>query len=323
MIGFLARRAGQSLAVVFLVATATFVLIHLAPGDPFTWLENPAVTDELRARWRAAYGLDRPLPEQYVRWLGGLARGDLGWSFYLNRPVADVLREAIPRTLLLMGIALTAAFALGIAVGVLQALKRDSWFERIATAVTLILYSIPEFWFAILALMLFAYWIPILPAGGMTDPVMHEYLGTWGRFVDRAQHLVLPAGTLALLTAAAIARYQRSALLEVAGEDYVRTARAKGVSRRGVIVRHALRNALLPVITLIGLAFPALLAGAVFVERIFGWPGMGFVALTAVSTRDHSVVLATVIVGAIMVTLGSLIADVLYAIADPRMRRTA
>ena len=193
MLAFLARRAGQSLAVVFLVATATFVLIHLAPGDPFTWLENPAVTDELRARWRAAYGLDRPLPEQYVRWLGGLVRGDLGWSFYLNRPVADVLKEAIPRTLLLMSIALTGAFAIGIAVGVLQVVRRDSWFERIATAITLVLYSVPEFWFAILALMVFAYWIPILPAGGMTDPVMHEYLGAWGRLIDRAKHLVLPA----------------------------------------------------------------------------------------------------------------------------------
>jgi peptide/nickel transport system permease protein len=190
----------------------------------------------------------------------------------------------------------------------------------VLSGVSLFFDSVPEFWLALMALLLFAYWLPIFPAGGMVDATMHEYLGFWGRLWDRLRHLALPAITLALLATAAIARYQRAAMLEVTELDFVRTARAKGLPERRVIGRHALRNALLPVITLIGLMLPALLGGAVFIETVFSWPGMGLLAADAIAARDYPLVTATVAVGGAMVVLGSFVADLLYAVADPRVR---
>jgi peptide/nickel transport system permease protein len=178
----------------------------------------------------------------------------------------------------------------------------------------------PDFWLAILSLMAFTYWIPIFPVGGIVDPVMHDYLSFGGRVLDRLRHLVLPALTLTLLAAAGVARYQRAALLEVLPADYIRTARLKGLTERQIIRRHALRNALLPIISILGLSFPALLTGAVFIERVFGWPGMGYALVNGIHSRDYPLVVGAVIVGSIMVTLGSLLADTLYAWADPRLR---
>jgi peptide/nickel transport system permease protein len=178
----------------------------------------------------------------------------------------------------------------------------------------------PDFWLAILALLALTYWLPIFPVGGAVDPVMHEYLGLGGRIADRLRHLALPALTLTLLASASVARYQRAALLDVLPADFIRTARLKGLTEREILRRHALRNALLPIITLIGLSFPALLTGAFFVERIFAWPGMGYAVINAISTRDYPLVVGGVIIGSIMVTLGSLLADLLYVWADPRLR---
>jgi len=178
----------------------------------------------------------------------------------------------------------------------------------------------PDFWLALLALLAFTYWLPIFPVGGAVDPVMHEYLGWGGRVLDRLKHLALPALTLTLLAAASVARYQRAALLDVLPADYIRTARLKGLTERQILRRHALRNALLPIISLIGLSFPALLTGAFFVEKIFAWPGMGLAVVGAIGTRDYPLVVGGVIIGSIMVTLGSLLADLLYAWADPRLR---
>jgi peptide/nickel transport system permease protein len=207
-----------------------------------------------------------------------------------------------------------------VALGVYQAVRRGLPVERALNGVSLFFYSLPDFWLALMVLLAFSYWLPIFPAGGMVDTTLHEYLGFWGRIGDRIRHLVLPAATLALLTTAAIARYQRAAMLEVVELDFVRTARAKGLPERTVVARHALRNALLPVITLIGLALPALVGGAVFVETVFSWPGMGRLAAEAIASRDYPLITATVAVGGVTVTLGSLLADVLYAVADPRVR---
>lgn len=320
--GFLIRRLLQAVVIIYIVATLVFLLIHLAPGDPFTYLENPNVTEEVRAQRRAAHGLDRPLAEQYVRYLGRLVRGDLGDSIYLNRPVASVMRDALPKTALLMGLALGLSFALGVMIGVVQIVRRGSIAERALSTTSLFFYSMPDFWLALVMLLTFAYWIPLFPAGGVVDPVMHPYLGLWERIVDRIWHLVLPVVTLTLLAAAGIARYQRSALLDVVNLDYIRTARAKGATEHAVLMRHALRNAILPVITLMGLSLPVLLGGAVFVERVYSWPGMGMTAVTALSTRDYPLVLGCALLAAVMVSLGSLIADVLYALADPRLRAT-
>lgn len=318
---FVASRLAQALVIVAIVATIVFVLIHVAPGDPFSAaIDNPNVTEAIRAHWRAQYGLDRPIAEQYVRYLASVARGDMGWSFSMQRPVADVLADALPNTLLLAGTALVVGFIAGIALGVVQAQRAGSRADRALSAVSLFFYAMPDFWLALMIMLLLAYWIPAFPVAGAVDPVLHDYLGLAGRIADRARHLVLPALTLALLVAAAVARYQRAELVRVLPEEFVRTARAKGASERRVMLRHALRNALLPTVSLLGLMLPVLFTGAVFVERVFAWPGMGWVVLNAVATRDYPLVTAGVIVAAATVTAGSLLADVLYAVADPRVR---
>jgi peptide/nickel transport system permease protein len=317
----LASRALQAVIVVALVTTITFVLVHLAPGDPFSSaLDNPNVTEAIRARWRAAYGLDRPVAEQFVRYLANVARGDLGWSFSMRRPVLDVLLDALPNTLLLTGCALVLGFAGGITLGVVQARAAGTRLDRALGAISMFFYAMPDFWLALMMMLAFAYWLPIFPVGGAVDPVMHDYLGAAGRIADRAKHLVLPALTLALLSAAGVARYQRAELLRVLPEPFLQAARARGVSERRVLLRHALRNALIPMVTLLGMALPVLFTGAVFVERVFAWPGMGWVILNAVATRDYPLVMAGVIVASTTVAVGSLLADVMYTLVDPRLR---
>ncbi len=321
MLRHIAQRLAQAAVIVAIVAAITFALIHLAPGDPFSAvMDNPNVSETVRQTLRAQYGLDRSLPEQFVRYVNSLAHGELGWSFSHNRPVREVLGSALPNTLLLMGVALVGSFALGILIALIQVARRGSVTDHALSGISLFFFSMPDFWLAILALLTFTYWLPIFPVGGAVDPVMHEYLGLGGRIVDRLRHLVLPALTLTVLASASVARYQRAALLDVLPADYIRTARLKGLTERDILRRHALRNALLPIITMVGLSFPALLTGAFFVEKIFAWPGMGYAVVNAIGTRDYPLVVGGVIIGSIMVTLGSLLSDLLYALADPRLR---
>jgi peptide/nickel transport system permease protein len=318
---FVAQRLAQAAVIVAIVAVITFTLIHLAPGDPFSSvMDNPNVSEAVRQTLRVQYGLDRPLPEQFARYVSSLAHGDLGWSYSYERTVREVLGTALPNTLLLMGVALVGSFTLGILIALIQVARRGSVTDHALSGISLLLFSMPDFWFAILSLLAFTYWLPIFPVGGVVDPVMHEYLGLWGRIVDRLRHLALPAITLTVLASAAVARYQRAALLDVLPADYIRTARLKGLTERQILRRHALRNALLPIISLIGLSFPALLTGAFFVEKIFAYQGMGYAVVSAIGTRDYPLVMGGVIIGSIMVTLGSLLADLLYALADPRLR---
>lgn len=319
MARFVAARLAHAIVVCWLVTTIAFVLVHLAPGDPFS-LDNPRVTEELRARWRAQYGYDRPLPEQYWRHVTSVASGQLGYSHSLRVPVRDALAAAIPRTLLLMGTALALSFALGIWLGLFEAHHLGSLRARLANGASLLVYSLPDFWIALMLLLAFAYWLPLFPAGGMTDAFLHDYMSAGRKLLDRLQHLALPLAALTLVITTAVARFQRAALFEAMPADFVRTARAKGVPERGVVARHALRNALLPMITLAGLALPALAGGAVFVERIFSWPGMGLLVTNAIGARDYPLVLASVQVGAFMVIVGSLLADLAYSVADPRVR---
>jgi peptide/nickel transport system permease protein len=318
---FIAHRLIQAAVIVAIVAVITFALIHLAPGDPFTAiLDNPNVSEKIRVTLRAQYGLDRPLIEQFFRYVNALAHGELGWSFSNDRPVLDVLASALPNTLLLMSVALVGSFALGILLALIQVARRGSAVDHTISGVTLFFFSMPDFWLAILALLAFTYWLPIFPVGGVVDPVMHEFLGLGGRIMDRLRHLALPALTLTALASASVARFQRAALLDVLPADYIRTARLKGLTERQILRRHALRNALLPIITLIGLSFPALLTGAFFIEKIFAWQGMGYAVINAIGARDYHLVVGGVIIGSILVTLGSLLADLLYAWADPRLR---
>jgi peptide/nickel transport system permease protein len=314
-----AARLAQSLIVVLIVTTISFFVIRSAPGDPFSY-DSPNVTPAIREHWRAQFGYDRSLPEQFVRYVVSAAHGQFGYSFQMHEPVSAALAQAVPRTLLLTGVALGLSFVLGLIIGVVQAVRRDSWFDRISSGVLMFFYSLPDFWGALMALLIFAYWWPILPAGNIVDPVLHDYMSRWAAFVDRLRHLVLPAASLTLLTVAGISRYQRAAMLEVLPFDYIRTARAKGLPERQIIWRHALRTALTPMVTMLGLLLPALLGGALFVEKVFSWPGMGLLAANAIGARDYDLVTATVVVGSIMVVIGNVLADVLHVVVDPRIR---
>jgi peptide/nickel transport system permease protein len=317
---YVAQRLAQAAVIVAIVAVITFALIHLAPGDPFSaTMENPNVSETVRQTLRAQYGFDRPLSEQFVKYVNALAHGELGWSFSHERPVREVLATALPNTLLLMVVALVGSFALGIAIALIQVGRRGSTTDHALSGVSLLFISMPDFWLAILTLLAFTYWVPLFPVGGVVD-VMHEYMGFGRRLFDRLWHLALPALTLTALASASVARYQRAALLDVLPADYIRTARLKGLTEREILRRHVLRNALLPIITIIGLSLPALLTGTFFVEKIFSWQGMGYEVMNAIGTRDYQLVMGGVIIGSIMVTLGSLLADLLYALADPRLR---
>jgi peptide/nickel transport system permease protein len=315
----LVARLGQSLIVVFIVTTISFLVIRSAPGDPFAY-ESQSVTPAVREHWREQFGYNRPLPEQFVRYIVSAAHGQFGYSFQMREPVSAALAQAVPRTLLLAGVSLGLSFILGLVIGVVQAVRRDQWFDRVSSTVLLFFYSLPDFWGALMVLLVFAYWWPILPAGNIVDPLLHDYMSGWVAFVDRLKHLVLPAASLTLLTTAGISRYQRAAMLEILPSDFIRTARAKGLPERQVIWRHALRTALTPMITVLGLLLPALIGGALFVENVFSWPGMGMLAAKAIGARDYDLVTATVVVGSVMVIIGSLLADLLHLAIDPRIR---
>lgn len=319
MADFLARRVAQGLIVVALVATIVFLLIHAAPGDPFSaYLDNPSVNESVRAAWRRAYGLDRPLPEQYLRYVASVFRGDLGYSVSLQRPVASALKDAMPNTLVLMGTGLVGGFLLGIGSALVQVRKPGGRTDKLVGGFSLTLFSVPDFWLALLILVLFARLG--FPIGGTVDVSTYDMLSPAGRFADRLKHIFVPGLTLTLLYFPLIARQQRAALLDVLPLDYIRTARAKGVAEAAVIRRHALRNALLPIITILGLAFPALLTGTVFIEKVFSWPGMGLLIVNSIQGRDYPLLTACVIVGSVLVVSGSIVADLLYRVFDPRLR---
>lgn len=319
-LSFIARRLAQGAVVVFAVATLVFVLLQAAPGDPLV-VVGERVSPETLERLRRSFGLDRPIPEQYARYLANLARGDLGISLTQHRPVLDALRTAIPNTLTLAAAALLVDFALGIGIGVFQATRYRSGTDAALSVVTITLYSTPVFWLGLLLLVVFGQALGWFPTGGATDPIAHAALSPAGRALDRLHHLALPALTLGLAAAGYTARHQRSALLEVLGRDFVRAARAKGLPERTVLLRHALRNALAPTITLAGLAFPVLLSGSVLVESVFSWPGMGRLAAEAIGRRDYPLVTGAAILAAVMVVLGNLLADLASRVADPRIRR--
>lgn len=310
----------QAAAVLFFVAAITFVLVHLAPGDPFSAaVDNPALSEAVRERWKASYGLDKPLPVQFVKYISSVARGDFGWSLSKHMPVSQVISGAMTRTMSLMGSALLLGFLLGAVVGRIQAVRRGSFADRSISGISLFFYSMPDFWLALIILLAFGYWMPILPPGGAADP-LHEYFTPFAKITDTAKHMVLPVATLTLVLAATVARFHRSALMETLPADFVRTARAKGLDESTVLRRHAERNALFPLISLIGLALPALFTGAVFVEKIFGWPGMGLVIVNAIGSRDYPLVMGTVIIASVLVAVGNLVTDLLYMAADPRVR---
>ena len=322
MLRYLARRLALALATTAAVVTITFALVRAAPGEPFTaGAEEHFVPPETVARLRERFGLDRPVGAQFVRYVANLARGDLGESFARHRPVADVLRDALPNTALLGLAAFLLSFALGLLVGVVQAARAGTWTDAALGGAALAFYSVPAFWLGLVLLLVFGEWLHWLPVAGMADPALRGSLSAAGRALDVARHLVLPALTLALVNGAVVARLHRAAMIEALGADFVRAARARGLGEGRVLLRHALRSALAPAVTLAGLSVPALLTGSVLVESVFGWPGMGRVAYEAIFARDYNVITAVAVVSGVLVALGNLAADLGVAAADPRVRR--
>ncbi|MGH7449489.1 MAG: ABC transporter permease [Longimicrobiales bacterium] len=322
---YILRRLLGAIPLLIGIATIIFFVLYLAPGDPTSIYFNPNVPPEIIEQMRRNMGLDQPLYVQYFKWLTSFVRGDFGHSFAQSRPVADVVFEALPNTLMLTGIALVLVFVIGMLIGVLQAVRQYSIFDSTSSVASLFFYSMPSFWLALMLVLIFSLkahtwgWPIALPATGITS-VDYEFMSTGEKLMDRIAHLILPVGTLTLALAAGVARYMRGQMLEVIRQDYIRTARAKGLSERTVIMKHALRNSMLPVITLLGLYLPFLFSGTVFVEVIFAWPGMGRIIVDAIFQRDYPLVMATSFIFAVIVVAGNLLADVLYAVADPRIR---
>lgn len=323
------RRALFGVGLVFAVVTATFFLINLAPGDPTRLWVGPGAGEAELDTARRALGLDRPLLLRYLSWIGDFARGHWGMSIAQQRAVVQVIADALPHTLLLSGASLIVTYVGGLAVGLIQAVKRRTIWDTGLTIGTLFVYGMPAYWLSIMLVMIFAYasarygwpdWLRF-PAMGVAS-VDADFLGPWDRFVDRIRHLAMPLATLGAIGIAGTARFVRGSLLDIRGQPYVRTARAKGISSLAVETRHVTRNALLPVITLLGLSLPALFSGTVFVEIIFAWPGMGREMVGAVGARDYPVLMATTVIFAALVVVGNIIADLLYTVADPRVRRS-
>jgi len=319
---WLARRLIAAVAIVFAVVTLTFFLMHLGPASPIVPSAEQPLDPDVVAGLRKQFGTDQALSVQYVRYLTQLAHGNLAVSFSQRRPVTAALADAIPNTIVLAGAALLVDFGLGLLLGVVMAARARSRLDAGLGNATLFLRSVPTFWLALIVILVFGERLHWFPVGGTIDIVRHHSFSFLGRIADRLWHLALPALTLGVVGAAGTARFQRNATLDALSADYVRTARAKGVTERRIVAVHALRNALLPAITLFGLALPFLLTGAVLIETVFAWPGMGKLAADAIFSRDYPVVLACAIAASVMVVAGNLAADVLYAVADPRIRIT-
>ena len=325
MIAYLLRRVLGAIPLLLGILTLIFFIINLAPGDPTARYFNPNVAPEVIEQMRRNLGLDQPLHIQYFKWLTSFLQGNFGYSFGQMRPIGDILPEVLWNTVQLMLASLVVIFVVGMLVGIVQAVRQYSAADNVLTFVALFFYSMPSVWFALMLVLLFSWkanqwgWPLQLPATGMTS-VGYEFMSFGGRVWDRVEHLILPVTALGIGNAAGVARYMRGSMLEVIHQDYIRTARAKGLSERTVVFKHALRNAMIPIITLLGLYLPVLLSGSVLVETIFAWPGMGRLIVDAIFQRDYPLVMATSFVAAAMVVAGNLMADVLYAVVDPRIR---
>lgn len=315
----LLARLASALVACWIVLTAVFFLLRLLPGDPGTIFEDPRIPQEQRLRLRSIYGLDRPLPEQYLRWLGGVARGEWGYSLSQHRPVGQILRETAPNTLLLSSAALVLELGLGLVLGVAAAARAGSLADRGLRVLSITLWSLPTFWFGLMLLGALAVAWPLFPPGMMRS-VDADAFGPVGRALDLLRHLALPAAAIGLPAAAATARFVRSTVLERLAEPYVQSARARGLSPGRVLWTHALRSGLAPIAQLAGLSLAALLSGTIAVEVVFAWPGIGRATYDALVARDYPLLLAGTALSATFVLAGSFLAEALQAWLDPRLR---
>ncbi|MGZ6248862.1 MAG: ABC transporter permease [Syntrophales bacterium] len=322
MLGYIVKRLISMVPLLIGITVVCFIVMHLAPGSP-TDMEtqmNPRASADYRERLNAMYDLDKPLYHQYLSWVGKIAVLDLGKSFSPDRrPVARKIIERLPVTILINVLSMFLIFVIAIPIGVLSAVYKDSFFDKITGVFVFIGFAIPTFWLALLLMILFGIDLGWLPISGIRS-LNYDYLPPGMVFLDVVQHLILPVTLSAFGGLAGLSRYMRSNMLEVIRQDYIMTARAKGLSERKVIYKHALRNALLPVITILGLSVPGLIGGSVIFESIFAIPGMGQLFYMSVMARDYPVVMGILLIGAVLTLLGNLIADVSYALADPRIR---
>jgi peptide/nickel transport system permease protein len=318
---YLIRRLLQSVLTLFVISLILFGLISAVPGGMMSaYEENPDFTPEDLARLEAKYGLNDPPAVRYFKWLGNTLKGEWGNSFVSGRPAIQEIQDRLPNTMLLMGVMLIVTLLIAVPLGIISAIKQYSWFDHVSTTIAFAGQSLPVFWFGLLLIIVFHVTLkgadgkPFLPGSGMAT------LGAPFSVWDRIEHLVLPVTMLALVSAAGYMRYLRSSMLDVLHEDYVRTARAKGLRERMVLYRHALRNALIPLVTLIGLDLPSLFGGALFTETIFAWPGIGRLYFTAALKTDYPVVMAVLIIYSGLIIVSNLLVDIVYAGLDPRIR---
>lgn len=309
------QRLAQAVVVVWIVVSAVFVALNVAPGDPTSRLADPRVPVAQRERLREIYGLDRPILVRYGLWLAAAARGDWGLSLVYQRPVGSVVREALPASLLLGLTALSIGTACGLLAGAAAAVRAGTHFDRGLRVLTSLVHSTPVFWLGLMAILIFSLRLGWLPSS-------HQYSSDGeGGWLDLARHLVLPAGTLALVVAADVSRMMRAKFLWVLSQEFIRAARAKGLSERRVLLRHALPNALGPTIQTLGLILPVVISGSIAIEIVFSWPGLGRVALDALAGRDLPLLAATTIVSALLVVAGTFAADLASSWLDPRTQR--
>jgi peptide/nickel transport system permease protein len=314
MIRYALRRLLLAVPLFFLISALCFALMHLAPGDPFASISDPRRSMEDRERQRRVAGLDRPLLLQYGSWAAALLQGDLGQSTVTREPVAQMIRARLPATLELIATSLLLSLVVGVGIGILGALYHHSWLDHLLRALSVVGLSMPVFWLAIVSILFFALQLGWLPPGGRAT------LGIDFSVLDRLRHLLLPACVLALVQVPLWSRYMRASVLEVLQEDHVRTARAKGLGRHSVVLRHVLRPALVPVVTMLGLQVPALFTGTVIIETIFLWPGIGRLFFDGVLSLDYNRLMGILAVSTALILLGNLLADLTHARLDPRIR---
>lgn len=314
MTEYLIRRLLQSVLVLFLISILTFTMIHAAPGGPTQIFLSPGLSPEAGEIQARNLGLDRPVPEQFVKWLGNLLQGDLGKTFKNNIPVGEILWPTVGNTMVLMGAAWLVSLLIAIPWGIYNSTREYGLSDQTASFISYLGFAMPTFWFGIILQQFFAMKLDLLPLSDMWT------MGEEGNLADLFLHLILPVTVLSLGFLAAYVKYSRASMLEVLNQDYIRTARAKGLKERKVVFRHALRNALIPIITILGLDLPILVGGATLTESVFNWPGMGRLFVEMAVAREYSVLMSITLVVSVMVVIGNLIADILYAVVDPRVQ---
>lgn len=311
---YILRRLLIAIPVLLGVTILNFGIINLAPGNPAEMFISPSISEADVALKEEQLGLNDPLYVQYIRWLGNVFQGDFGYSFANYEPVATMVMERVGPTLLLMGSSLVLAYLIAIPIGILSAVKQYSWIDYLTTGSSFLGISVPNFFLGLGLIYLFSVQLGFFPTGGMNT------LGMEGNFLDTLKHLVLPSIVLATAVAGNMVRYVRSSILEVLGQEYLRTARSKGLHEFVVVNKHALRNALIPIITVIGLDIPMLVSGAVITEQVFQWPGIGQLMIQSIMSRDYPTLMALTFLAAVVVLITNLIVDILYSVVNPRIK---